>query len=755
MDNKIKGYLECLQDIMNDCQAGEEKLKRLKAFEKVKPVRLACYLDEAILIHDQKGGVPTAYNILGGKYCDYYAYEGICDTLEFLCTLDRMHQDDVMCRYRNYLVAQLQSNVAVINQVQEQLQMEEKKNLALGNSNLTELMNLYLISGKWVNLLVIMGRKEYTEGTVANKREWICNRSNMGFLKECVSMKKKVIICIDGLDMQNEAYILGRCLSQMGCPVWVITPPQQIEVDAPVDLADTVLISMENASELHGFILVPSVEIQFRGRSLGNNSAYITDFLCEEGETALVLASSRKFEELSRDAVLKNRIENLYGYQETFRTSHYAFGWCGSYLGYISQLYDMDAKAAVYREPECKFSIVIPVCNSAATLQHTLNTCLNQRYQGDFEIVVSDNSTDGNTEVWQYCQSLEDDRVRYYKTPRNLNLSRSFEYAFLQSRGEFVFSIGADDGVLPWGLEVLAELTEKYPEEEIILWDRGFYAWPGFNKGQENQFCVPKRYRKGQYREGYVEPIQGLGAAMENPQAMYGLPLLYINSGFRRSFMKTLLKDTGRLWDGICQDIYMGTVISTIKEKILYLPYPITIAGMSSNSMGAISTLPLESQEKGAAYANRIVRENNVGGFAKSQIETFAPELGSDVSSLYNSILRAVNRGLIPARYLREVFDWKQWFMNIYRVLSKKDVYFDRKLHQMRFAAMKHGEEFLKWFDENIYADALVPVVFNETDNNAKTYKEEEGDKIVLDASRYGVHNIYEASQLFERLTGL
>lgn len=743
-----------LKEIGESQASAEERLRIVDAIYRIKPVRLQWYIVKARIVQDCFGDFDRAGRIIADKYMAIYLYEGIEEINKFLQDRDNLSNDIFMAEYRDYCTAQLKHNRALAEGIRDKLARKERM-LEEEEISLADILPVYLTCGKWTTYYILKLYESYIGQCCDRKRFWIAALPNMGYLKECVERRSRVILCVDNLQDRNEGLILANYLSKMGCPINVLDIPVRVDVEAYIDMADTVLISMDNAEKKKDFVLIPPIELALNGELLGDNSAQLVHHLCDEEGTALILASSIKFEKLSRSGVLKNKIDNLSGYQENFRTSHYAFGWCGSYLGYISQLYDMDAKAAVYREPECKFSIVIPVRNSAATLQHTLKTCLNQRYQGDFEIVVSDNSTDGNMEVWQYCQSLEDDRVRYYKTPRNLNLSRSFEYAFLQSRGEFVFSIGADDGVLPWGLEVLAELTEKYPEEEIILWDRGFYAWPGFNKGQENQFCVPKRYRKGQYREGYVEPIQGLGAAMENPQAMYGLPLLYINSGFRRSFMKTLLKDTGRLWDGICQDIYMGTVISTIKEKILYLPYPITIAGMSSNSMGAISTLPLESQEKGAAYANRIVRENNVGGFAKSQIETFAPELGSDVSSLYNSILRAVNRGLIPARYLKEVFDWKQWFMNIYRVLSKKDVYFDRKLHQMRFAAMKHGEEFLKWFDENIYADALVPVVFNETDNNAKTYKEEEGDKIVLDASRYGVHNIYEASQLFERLTGL
>lgn len=748
----MSDYLKKLQYIDNTEISDEEKSELLDKLYAVKPVRLAWYLEKAKLLSKEDKGAIKANKILEDKYISHYNYPCVIETHMFQKTLG---QDKNLAEYRDFLISRLEKNDSFVNKQVDKLLTREKTFINNEGLTLYELIEAYILCGKWITSYILRLSTIYYKDNSTLRVCWTESLNNVGYLKECINIHEKVVIYIDNFTSQNEAYILGKCLAEMGCPTYVVSVPEEIDMDVPVDLAETVPISMENASELYGFTLIPTVELIYQDKSLGNNSSHIVNAICGEDETVLVLASSRKFEELSRSPLLKNRIENLYSYQETFRTDYYAFGWCGSYLDYISQLYQMDAKEAVYRKPECKFSIVIPVRNSTATLQHTIKTCLNQRYQGDYEIVVSDNSVDGNTEVWQYCQSLKDDRIKYYKTPRNLSLSRSFEYAFLQSRGEFVFSIGADDAVLPWTLEVLEQMRDKYPEEEVILWDRGFYAWPGFNGGQENQFIIPDRYERGQYQERYVEPIAYLAEAMKNPGAMYALPMLYINSGFKRSFMKTLLKDTGRLWDGICQDIYMGTIVSVIKESILYLDYPLAIAGMSSSSIGALSSQPMVSQEKGASYTNRLIQENNVGGFSKSEIETLAPELGSDVSSLYNCILRAVNRGLMPVRYLTEVFDWKQWFLNIYSVLSKKDIYFDRKIHQMRFAAMKHGEEFLKWFDETIYEDALTPVIFNEPDNHARTYREEYGKKIVLDASTRGVHNIYEATQLFEEMTGL
>ena len=151
----------------------------------------------------------------------------------------------------------------------------------------------------------------------------------------------------------------------------------------------------------------------------------------------------------------------------------------------------------------------------------------------------------------QMVQEFKDEHVKYFRTPRELHLPKSFEYAFLQASGDYILSIGSDDALLPWTLEVLDEVANRYPEEEVIYWERGFYAWPGFNGGQENQFIIPRRYQKGQYGEQYINTASFLTAALKQPAYMYAMPLLYINSMFRRSYFDTLLAHTGRLWDGI------------------------------------------------------------------------------------------------------------------------------------------------------------------------------------------------------------
>ena len=54
---------------------------------------------------------------------------------------------------------------------------------------------------------------------------------------------------------------------------------------------------------------------------------------------------------------------------------------------------------------------------------------------------------------------------------RSVPLSKSFEYAYIHAKGEYIFALGSDDGLLPWGLSALEEVIEAFPNEEIIQWE--------------------------------------------------------------------------------------------------------------------------------------------------------------------------------------------------------------------------------------------------------------------------------------------
>ena len=123
-----------------------------------------------------------------------------------------------------------------------------------------------------------------------------------------------------------------------------------------------------------------------------------------------------------------------------------------------------------------KFSIVVPTRNRSATLRHTLQTCLDQTF-GNFEVVVSDNFSSDDTAA--VVAALGDPRIRYVRTSSYISMSRNFANGLKHARGDAIIFIGDDDGMLPFGLELLNRIFADNPETDAVRWHPPFFWWPG------------------------------------------------------------------------------------------------------------------------------------------------------------------------------------------------------------------------------------------------------------------------------------
>jgi glycosyltransferase involved in cell wall biosynthesis len=742
---------------------------KLEELYNIKPVRLLWFVAKAELMLKQKLPLEEVYKTLESKGWQLYNYDGMNKYCELYVKIANENNDPYRANKNKNICEKL--NIKSISNISKSLNVEMHANRKkfLNDVHLVNNWNeLYLSYFQISNYLMyeIMGLYGIKKTYINAIDKSIHGISNMGYINSVIdSTDKNVFIVVaTNQDDFSDCIVLINILLGMGKKVYFIDLPNTFKVENSMDISKTLEVSIDN-SEIYGeATVIHPVELNYQGKSIGDNREYIIDYICKncaDNNLATILCSGKLIDELCQRPLLKKQMERLSPFNAEYLEENMTFGWVGNYLSYISKVYDFDVTTTIEKTSECDFSIVIPARNSAAALRHTLKTCLNQRYKGSYEIVLGDNSTNGNTEVYDlYCE-LNNPRIKYYKAPRDLHLPKSFEFAFLKAKGEFILSIGSDDALLPWTLEVLADVVDKYPEEEIFQWDRGFYAWPGFNGGQENQFVIPSKYEKNKYDIYNVDKKDYLTKILNNPIFMYGLPMLYINSGFRRRYINTLINKTGRLWDGICQDIYMGVINISINDHITNIRYPLTIAGMTGASIGAKSNAGAISVKDCNNRVKETIKSNNIGGFSTSAIERLMPEVTTDISSLYNSLLRAIARGVLPTEFLDNLLNWKRMFIECINQLEVTDVLFDKKLHSFRYAAAKHGDEFLKWFDEFIYEQAIIP---RKIDNKRieeifkrKSYKEgitETGGEM-LDASKYGVTNVYEASLLFEKITEL
>lgn len=738
--------------------------EKLNSLYQYKPVRAMWFHLKAKLEMDSSGQLQKYFDELRSKLSFCYKYEGIDECIMQYEKISIQRKVPFEVKRYQYLLRMLENdysyyeeNAGVFEKDLQGTQFECSWDKYIEIYAMAE----YVIYELQRNFQKI----QYSEKGERGRFRWIKDSQiNMGYWNEILNnSEEELLVVMESNDNIKLAAWICQMLKVLGKKVILLKKPMQYSNDT-IDIQQTVAISIGNIKEVGEIIEIIPIEILKTTGEIQSNIEYIFRYLYNkysDGKGFHVLASGWQTEEFCLQQKGEIRSFRLSActadvFERTFALSYY-----GKYLTYISKIYQTDCKKLLEQTTTKKFSIVIPARNSSYTLEHTIRTCLEQRFTGEYEIIISDNSTENHTEVYELCQRLNDPKIVYIKTPRDLHLPKSFEYAYLHTKGEYVLAIGSDDGLLPWTLEILDAVTNTYPSEKIIQWERGFYAWPGFNGGQQHQFIIPANYEKGKLHLFYRERDTYLNAIVDNPNNMYMLPMLYINSCFKREYMCDLIHKTGRLWDGICQDIYMGVVTVLINSKILNMNYPLSIAGMSSGSVGAKANRGNIKEDELKSNVTRVQMDNNVGGFCTTYMERFIPDMGTDINSLYNCLLRMVSIGVLSEEELWGKMDWKKVFMNLCDGVDVRDIAFDKKIHEMRYAASKHGDEFLNWFDKEVYNGLLEPCVYDETVlkqySDKKTYIEGEMNNggCILDASKKGVTNIFEAALLFAEITKL
>lgn len=88
------------------------------------------------------------------------------------------------------------------------------------------------------------------------------------------------------------------------------------------------------------------------------------------------------------------------------------------------------------------FSIAIPTYNRPEDLKLAVKSFLMQNFT-DFEIVISDNSLDSESE--KICRSFGDRRIKYSRNKTNIGFARNLYRVIKKASGKYVFLFGNDD----------------------------------------------------------------------------------------------------------------------------------------------------------------------------------------------------------------------------------------------------------------------------------------------------------------------
>jgi len=423
------------------------------------------------------------------------------------------------------------------------------------------------------------------------------------------------------------------------------------------------------------------------------------------------------------------------------------------------------------------FSIVIPTRNNAACREHCLQTCLAQDFR-DFEIVVGDNSTEDNDETLELIRRLDSKHIRYFKTDGSLALADSFEFAHSRARGEYVLGLGSDDGLLLHGLSTLAKVIETAEHPlDALRFDFVFYGWPCALVPRFRDFIriPPSMMRKPEGPKlTWLDSRETLERYARYELSFYDVPNGYGYSLLSRRLQNRILEKTGRFYPGNTQDFYTGGYTLCLTERFARLDFPIAVFGTSGASVGAFNTYrgtELNRVRHGfdppyppfgipqLSMIDNEGRDPHYDACTKPEPFGYPPletcSFTSDEIVNAQSIVDAINRKLLPRDFIRHI-DWKRYFERAVQYLYDDDPNFEKKLCEMRARiARRENPELEAWFGQEYGNNPAFKGFPPPRVQEEFIYGLLPNGVLYLDGKDFGVTTVFEAAQLFQRISHL
>lgn len=232
-----------------------------------------------------------------------------------------------------------------------------------------------------------------------------------------------------------------------------------------------------------------------------------------------------------------------------------------------------------------KFSVLIPTRNRLKYLKYAVETVLRQDY-ADWELIISDNNSEEDIE--SYVRSLNDSRIRYFRTDRFVPVTDNWNNALDKSTGEYVLMLGDDDCLMKGYFSTIRHLADTYKNPDFIYTKAFLYAYPDVIPETPNGFL--KLYDWAPFYDSSDKPLlldKKQALALVHNSMRFKMVFTYNmqHSIIRREFIGSL-QSKGKFFQSPYPDFYATNVIFLTAEHILIYPKPIIVIGISPKSFG-------------------------------------------------------------------------------------------------------------------------------------------------------------------------
>jgi glycosyltransferase involved in cell wall biosynthesis len=381
---------------------------------------------------------------------------------------------------------------------------------------------------------------------------------------------------------------------------------------------------------------------------------------------------------------------------------------------------------------------VIPVRDQPQTLPFTLRTCLAQEFD-DFEIVLADNQS--NAPVVDVLADWTDSRIKHVRTPTPLAMTDSWEFAVRQASGEFVTVVGADDGLLLHALTEIDRLL-RVTGATMLRWESACYTWPDLppqDHARPHELLIPLKQTDSYYPICVRQAAAVIEDAVNMRVSYAELPMIQC-SAIHRDHLEQMRARTGRVFGSECPDIYSSFAFALLAGTFHTVAAPMTINGLSGRSNG-VACIYLKEQ---SAIAEEFRRLNRQAKHVRHPHVPLLPVMPAYVADSFLSACAA-----FPTGGESIALDRKQLVVHCINEARLADETDWARCRATCREGLADDAALLAWFDGEYGSRRLDELT--QTRVRLKRYG---GSYLHLDASEYGVTNIFEAAQLCDKLLG-
>jgi glycosyltransferase involved in cell wall biosynthesis len=232
-----------------------------------------------------------------------------------------------------------------------------------------------------------------------------------------------------------------------------------------------------------------------------------------------------------------------------------------------------------------KISVLLPTRDRLELLRHAVAS-VRRLEDPDYEIVISDNCSTGDVEG--YAASLNDERVRYVRTPELLSVTENWNNALNHSTGDYVIMLGDDDALLSSYFARTRRLIADFDHPQVIYHSTLVYAYPGVVPGMPDGVLRPHGYARF-LREAKRpfrlprEEARLLVRRAANLQSSYGFNMQFAT--ISRSIVEELAGDRDFFYPPF-PDYYAMNHMFARAHSIVAEPRPLAVIGIARQSQG-------------------------------------------------------------------------------------------------------------------------------------------------------------------------